>query len=280
MKHLVKRLGARTFLVALFAAVVAALAGSLASPAYADTGQFQICKVAGNGVTAGTNFTFTVNGQTTVIVAAGACTVVGQFDLGTNVTVQETVPSGVEVSAIVASEDAILASSDLATGAAVVTIGGFHNTVTFTNQAVVQPPAICTFTKGFYRNHPQAVAQIIQGLGGTLSVGGTALTTAQVQAILDATPGKPGNVTFSSNLLLNTTQQLITALLNLGGNVGAAPAAVQSAIADAQAGIDVTVSGSQIQITTTLTQDQVSGLTATLSNFNEGKFSGFSSCES
>jgi hypothetical protein len=265
--------------LALLGGVVAAVVGGLASPAYAGTGQFTICKVAGNGVTAGTNFAFTVNGQTTVTVAAGACTVVGQFDLGSNVTVQETVPSGVEVSSITVSEDAILASADLATGTAVVTIGGFHNTVTYTNQAVVRPPAICTFTKGYYRNHPEAVAQIIQAQGGTGSIGGTALTTAQVQAILDATPGKPGNVTFSSNLLLNTTQQLITALLNLGGNVNAAPADVQSAIADAQAGIDVTLSGGQIQITTTLTQDQLSALTATLTNFNEGKLSGFPSCD-
>lgn len=239
------------------------------------TAGLDVCKVAGTGVTAGTNFTFAVNGQN-LVVPAGQCRAAGQFPIGSNVTVVETIPSGVQVSAITVGDSATLVSSNLGTGTAVVGIGPFHNTVTFTDQAV---PQICTVTKGFYRNHPTTVASIIAGLGGSLTVGGTSLTTAQVQAILDATPGQPGNVTFTSNLLLNTTQQLITALLNLNGNVAAAPASVQAAIAAAQAGIDVTIgAGGQIQITTTLTQTQLSDVTATLTNFNEGKIAGFPSC--
>jgi hypothetical protein len=239
------------------------------------TAALDVCKVAGTGIAAGTSFTFTVNGQT-LVVPAGQCVSAGQFPIGSNVTVQETIPSGDRVSSITVGDSATLVSANLATGTAVVGIGPFHNTVTFTNEVI---PSICTVTKGFYRNHPDVVAKIVGGLGGTLSVGGTALTTAQVQAILDATPGQPGNVTFTSNLLLNTTQQLITALLNLGGNAAAGPAAVQSAIAAAQAGIQVTIGpGGQIQISTTLTQTELSSLTATLTSFNEGKFPGFSSC--
>ncbi len=241
------------------------------------TAALDVCKVAGTGIVAGTNFTFTVNGQT-LVVPAGQCVAAGQFPVGSNVTVQETIPSGVQVSSITVGDSATLVSANLATGTAVVGIGPFHNTVTFTNQ-LIPAPAICTVTKGFYRNHPEVVAEIVAGLGGTLTVGGTALTTAQVQAILDATPGQPGNVTFTSNLLLNTTQQLITALLNLGGNVAAGPAAVQAAIAAAQAGIQITIGGGgQIQIATTLTQGQLSSLTATLTSFNEGQFPGFAAC--
>ena len=276
-KHVLKwpRRLPRTFVVATVVLVLAALAGAFAVPANAETAGLSVCKVAGSGIAAGTNFTFTVNGQT-LVVPAGQCVSAGEFPVGVNVTVQETVPSGVQVSAITVGGSATLVSANLATGTAVVGIGPFHNTVTFTNQLI---PVICTVTKGFFRNHAEVVAGIVAGLGGTLTVGGTALTTTQVQAILDATPGQPGNVTFTSNLLLNTTQQLITELLNLGGNVAAAPVEVQSAIMAAQAGIQITIGpGGQIQIATTLSQTELSSLTETLTNFNEGKSPGFPSC--
>src|SRR5262245_33500409 len=140
MKRLVRGLRARTLVLTLSAAALAAVAGVLASPAYADTGQFTICKVAGSGVANGTDFTFTVNGQTTVTVAAGACVIVGQFDVGTNVSVAETIPDGIEVASITVGQDGILASADTAAGTAVVTIAGFHNTVIYTNQAIVHRP--------------------------------------------------------------------------------------------------------------------------------------------
>jgi hypothetical protein len=140
MKRLVRGVGARALVLTLSAVVLAAVAGGLASPAYADTGQFTICKVAGSGVAGGTDFTFTVNGQTTVTVAAGSCVIVGQFDLGTNVSVAETITDGIEVASITVGADGILASSKPAAGTAVVTIAGFHNTVTYTNQAVVHRP--------------------------------------------------------------------------------------------------------------------------------------------
>jgi predicted TIM-barrel enzyme len=100
-----------------------------------------------------------------------------------------------------------------------------------------------------------------------------------VQAILEATPGEPGNVTFTSNDLLNLEQQLIAALLNLDGHVAAAPTSVRTAIATAQAGITITVNAAgKISITTTLSQDQISALIDTLSTFNEGSFAGFPHC--
>jgi hypothetical protein len=161
---------------------------------------------------------------------------------------------------------------------------GFPNDITATASAsvtVTPPRVVCTLTKGFFRNHPDATAGIIADLGGTLTIGGTALTAAQVQDILNATPGQPGDVTFTSNSLLNLTQQLITTLLNLQGDVALAPAEVQAAIAAVQAGVTITIgAGGQISITTSLSQSEIGSLTATLSSFNEGAFAGFPHCES
>jgi hypothetical protein len=92
------------------------------------------------------------------------------------------------------------------------------------------------------------------------------------QKIFDATPGKPGGVTWQGgNDVLNLYQQLLAALLN-GGAAG--PAAVQTAITQAQAG----TGGSGLAITTNLSQAQVSALINTLSAFNEGTFAGFPHC--
>ena len=131
-------------------------------------------------------------------------------------------------------------------------------------------PGACTFTKGFYRNHDSATAAIIAAAGGTLRVGNKNLSTARVQAILDATPGKPGNVTFTRNLLLNLAQQLIAAELNLAGGSNA-PAQVLQAITAANNAISVTLNGT-IALTTSLTRTQMSALVSTLSAFNQGKF--------
>ena len=80
------------------------------------------------------------------------------------------------------------------------------------------------------------------------------LTAAQAQAVLNATPGQPGNVTFTSNLLLNLAQQVITAKLNVARG-STASAGVQSAIASASSAITVTLSGGQIRLTSALSTD-------------------------
>ncbi|HEX9565205.1 MAG TPA: hypothetical protein VF981_14580 [Gemmatimonadaceae bacterium] len=156
------------------------------------------------------------------------------------------------------------------------TIGGVTTNnagavITFTNTLV---EAGCTFTKGYYRNHPDAVSDLITDLGGSITVGGQSLDDAQAQAILDATPGKPGAITFTSNNLLNLTQQLITAILN-GGESG--PSSVQTAIADANAGISI--AGDKTSITTTLSNTEVSALIGALAGFNEGALDGFPHCD-
>jgi hypothetical protein len=245
-------------------------------------GVLKICKVAGTGITTGTNFTFTVKvvatGMvTTVTVPAGNCAIAGMFPESTVLEITETLPTGVELVSITvnpASETRTCAAP--AVNKVCVHISSAVTTeVTFKNKKAHE---VCPLTKGFYRNHPEATAAIVASLGGTLTIGGQALTAEQVQAILDATPGQPGNVTFTSNLLLNLNQQLIAALLNLEGDVSAAPAEVQAAIAEAQAGIDVSLVAGQIVLTTTLTDDEVSALVDVLSRFNEGQFAGFPRC--
>jgi hypothetical protein len=125
----------------------------------------------------------------------------------------------------------------------------------------VIPSGGCTFTKGWYRNHGSNTVTAVDGR-----------TKAQAQAIFAATPGQPGGVTWQGgNDVLNLYQQLLAAILN-GGTSG--PAATQAAIAAAQAG----TGGTGLNITTTLTQTQVSDLIDALTAFNEGTLPGFPHC--
>jgi hypothetical protein len=126
---------------------------------------------------------------------------------------------------------------------------------------------VCTYTKGFYRNHAAATAAVIAFMGGSVQVGSANLTAARAQALLNATPGQSGNVTYPSNLLLNLVQQLITGELNVARGSTASPG-VQSAIASANSAITVTLSGSQIQLSSALSTGAASTLVATIENFN------------
>lgn len=127
------------------------------------------------------------------------------------------------------------------------------------------PPPVCTYTKGFYRNHASATAGVIAGMGGTIPLGNAVLSAAQAQAILKATPGQPGNVTFTSNFLLNFAQQVITAELNVQRGSPAGPD-VQAAIAAANSGINVSLVGGTIGLSSSLPDG--SSLESTLDTFN------------
>jgi hypothetical protein len=124
------------------------------------------------------------------------------------------------------------------------------------------PPSGCTYTKGWYRNNGSNTVTAVDGR-----------SKSDAQKIFDATPGKPGGVTWQgSNDVLNLYQQLLAALLN--GGAGSGITAVTNAITAAQNGTD----GSGLAITTNLSQAQVSALINTLSSFNEGSFKGFPHC--
>jgi hypothetical protein len=129
------------------------------------------------------------------------------------------------------------------------------------------PPSVCTYTKGFYRNHPDVTASVIAGMGGKITVGSKKLTAAQAQAILNTVSGQDSNVTYTSSLLLNLVQQLISAELNVARG-SAASAGVQAAISSANAAITVATAGGGIQLSTALGTDAAAALATTIESFN------------
>jgi len=145
-----------------------------------------------------------------------------------------------------------------------VVVNIYHGAVvTFKNIRVVEQG--CTYTKGWYRNKngSQTIDATVDGR-----------TIAQQQAIFDATPGKPGGVTWNgNNNNLNLYQQLLAAINNLNGDLTGGPPAVDAAIAAALAatggtGLNITVAAGT----------NVSGLISVLSAFNEGTYDGFPHC--
>ena len=103
---------------------------------------------------------------------------------------------------------------------------------------------VCTYTKGYYRNHASVTSSVIAGMGGTIPLGSKNLTAAQAQDILNATPGQSGNVSWGTdNLLLNLAQQVLASELNVARG-STASSAVQSAITQANTAITVTTGGS------------------------------------
>jgi hypothetical protein len=121
---------------------------STSCPPSSTPGHVQVCKVAGTGITAGTNFTFTLtaNGQPkTVTVAAGAapagtCVSGGDYGVGTMVELRETAQTGVNTSSIVVSPaGAQQGTSDLPGRLATIVVGSGMTTVTFTNTNAAPP---------------------------------------------------------------------------------------------------------------------------------------------
>jgi hypothetical protein len=112
-----------------------------------STGFVQVCKVAGAGITVGTNFTFSVGG-TPVVVSAGAgpggtCGTPVTVTAGTAV-ITETIPTGVLLTGVSTLPSAgLLVGSNLAAGTATVTVNsGAQTTVTFVDQTVVTPSSV------------------------------------------------------------------------------------------------------------------------------------------
>jgi hypothetical protein len=230
-----------------------------------QTGTLKVCKIAGAGVATGQQFTFTVGSQT-VVVAAGSCSLPITLPVG-DVTVKETVPAGFEVTAITVVGAGSLTSSNLATATAVVKVAVGVTEVNFTNKKKVTG---CVLTKGFYKNHPAVVAQLLAANGGKLTIGGVALTAAQIDEIYGRN---------ASNFLNQVSQQLITARLNqLSG--ASTPSAVQTGINAAQALVQKSggpLTGTATSQSTvvfngvTYTASQLVGI---LSGFNEGTAAG------
>ena len=101
-------------------------------------GTLKVCKVAGPGVAVGTNYSFGGFGSTVVVPAgpapAGYCKVVGSFPVGSNVLVDEFLPSRTSVAISVAPSSRLVGTPDLVKGSATVTVGTGVTEVTFTNR--------------------------------------------------------------------------------------------------------------------------------------------------
>jgi len=131
------------------------------------TGFLQICKIAGSGVTLGTNFVFDVAG-TPVTVAAGpsspgSCSAPLTLPAG-QVLITETLPIGTSMTAVSTLPSVgLLTASNLAAGTATVTvIAGLQTIVTFTDSV--------TPTTGFLRICKVAGSGIVQGTIYSFSV--------------------------------------------------------------------------------------------------------------
>jgi hypothetical protein len=136
----------------------------------AAVGQLTLCKVAGTGVTAGTQFSFTV-GSKTYSVPAGSCVPAGSYALGTQLTATETIPAGYQVTAITVSPAGqVLTPPSLTTGTVSFTIGVGQTEVDFTNQQVAQNQT------GLLKVCKIAGTGITQGELFTFVLGGTSFT--------------------------------------------------------------------------------------------------------
>ena len=120
----------------------------------ANTGYVQVCKVAGSGVTVGTNFSFNVAGNPVVVAAGlapgGTCATPVSVAAGSAV-ITETVPAGTTLTAVSTLPSAgLLVSSNLGAGTATVTVAaGGQTIVTFVDSApaAIAAPAL---TKAFF----------------------------------------------------------------------------------------------------------------------------------
>jgi hypothetical protein len=251
-------------------AVVKVLSNQVTEVSFTNTkktGTVKVCKIAGPGVATGEEFAFTVGGIPTT-AKAGACSLPITLPVG-NATVKETLPAGYEVTSITVTGAGTLVSTDLPGASAVVTVAVGVTEVNVTNK---KPPKIhgCTFTKGYYKNHPEVVATLLARNGGKLAVGGVDLTAAQIDDIFGRN---------ASNYLNQVSQQLIAARLNqLSG--ASTPEAVQTAINAAQALIQASggpLTGSATSQTTVVyggTTYTASALVGVLSSYNEGTAAG------
>ncbi len=149
-----------------------------AVPVIPNTGFVQVCKVAGVGVTVGTNFTFNVGG-TPVTVAAGpaplgTCATPITVPVGTAI-VTETIPAGVVLTGVATLPSAaLLVSTNLPAGTATVTVTtGGQTIVTFIDAAIPIVPA-----NGFVQVCKVAGAGVAVGTSFTFNVAGTPVTVS------------------------------------------------------------------------------------------------------
>lgn len=234
-----------------------------------QTGTLTICKIAGSGVNVGDSFSFTTSANggaasSPISVMAGTanapgCASAGTFNVGDSVVVTEAASTGVTVSAITGTS-----TINLTAGTATVTIvAGDNNKVTYTNTKA-SPPTVtgCTFTKGYWKNHTEAItAAMLTQVNTAL---GTSLTMDQLVAILGGAP--------AGNYAIELASQLITAELNIAGGASST-ASVNAAITTAISYLVFDSSGN-VTLASGVTNDQASTVNGVLDQYNNGLASG------
>jgi len=178
------------------------------------TGSLLICKVAGTGIVDGTNFTFSVAGTPVTVPAgpapAGSCGGLLPLPAGP-VLVAETVPIGMQLTAVSATPGGSLVSSDLAAGQATVTIAaGGQTVITFQNARIPVPPT------GFLQICKVAGAGVVAGTNFVFLVAGTPVTVPAGLppggACSAALVEPAGSVSIVETLLSGTVMTAITVL--------------------------------------------------------------------
>jgi hypothetical protein len=139
-------------------------------------GFLQICKVAGAGVAAGTNFVFMAAGMPVTVPAGpppgGACSAAFSQPAGP-VTITETLLSGTVLAAVTSLPNGTMLGSNLASGAATVIVqNGGQTIVTFVDTIPAGP------NTGFLQVCKVAGAGVAVGTNFTFTVAGTPVTVA------------------------------------------------------------------------------------------------------
>jgi hypothetical protein len=180
------------------------------------TGFLQICKVAGTGVAAGTNFGFSVAGTAVIVPAgpapAGSCSGLLELPDGP-VNIREIPHIGLQLTEVSATPDGALVTRNLTTGQATVTIfGGGHTVVTFENARIPLPPT------GFLQICKVAGAGVVTGTNFVFMVSGTPVTVpaglAPGGACSAALVEPAGPVSIAETLLSGTVLTAVSTLPN------------------------------------------------------------------
>ena len=181
------------------------------TPVPSPTGTIQICKTAGNGVSAGQAFNFTAD-TTALTVNAGSCRYVTntggsanaadarQFQVGTQVTVTETTTGF--VTGVVCNPAARCGAPTNGNRTVVVTVGSGNTAVVFTNSALPAPPPGPTCPSVVVTLNQITVTVVAPA--GLQSITPTALTTNMNVSIPNFTVGTTSPVVVTATRILRS----------------------------------------------------------------------------
>lgn len=199
------------------------------------------------------------------VLAASTGTASGSFDA--SITEQTPLASGWALTSIVAEFPSGINNPAVP----VVNVVGYNVSnvrinndwgavVTFTNTYTPPPPppSYCTLTQGYWKNHTEDW----DSGQNYVDAGDTFYNSGMTYIEIMNTPPKGGNA------YLQLAHQFIAASLNVGGTSGSGIAAVDAALAGADAYFAAAAAG--IPTPTGATKTQLQGWASTLASFNEG----------